>query len=100
MEPLQQLLPAAVAALIRNAPLSPGKVAFAWRAAVGSAIDRATTVALLDGGILEVRAADQHWRREVRRSAPLVLERLAAMLGTGTVTKLKVVHAALPEERR
>jgi len=100
MESLQQLLPGAVAALVRDAPLSPGKVAFAWRAAVGSAIERATTVALVEGGVLEVRVADQHWRREVRRSAPLVLERLAAMLGPDTVTKLKVIHGVVPGARR
>jgi predicted nucleic acid-binding Zn ribbon protein len=100
MESLQQLLPAAVAPLVRDAPLSPGKVAFAWRAAVGSAIDRATTVALVEGGILEVCVVDQHWRREVRRSAPLVLERLAAMLGPSTVTRLKVIQGVAPEQRR
>jgi predicted nucleic acid-binding Zn ribbon protein len=100
MEPLHQLIPAAVAALVRDVPLSPGKVAFAWRTAVGPAIDRATTVALANGGALEVRVADQHWRREIRRSAPLVLERLATMLGAGTVTKLEIVHAAAEKARR
>jgi len=92
MESLHQLLPAAVASLVRDAPLSPGKLAFAWRTAVGPAIDRATTVSLAAGGVLEVRVADQHWRREVRRSAPLVLDRLAAMLGAGTVTRLDIVQ--------
>jgi predicted nucleic acid-binding Zn ribbon protein len=90
MEPLHELLPA-VASLVRDVPLSPGKVAFAWRAAVGPAIDRATTISLGSDGVLEVRVADQHWRREVMRSAPVVLERLAAMLGDGTVTRLETV---------
>jgi predicted nucleic acid-binding Zn ribbon protein len=91
MEPAHQLLPAAVASLLRDVPLSPGKIAFAWRAAVGPAIDRATTVRLGPEGVLEVRVADQHWRREVKRAAPVVLERLAAMLGDGTVTSLETV---------
>jgi predicted nucleic acid-binding Zn ribbon protein len=90
MEPLHQLLPA-VASLVRDVPLSPGKVAFAWRAAVGPAIDRATRVSLGPDGVLEVRVADQHWRREIKRSAPVVLERLAAMLGGGTVSRLETV---------
>ena len=100
MEPLTQILAAAVAALVRNAPLSAGKVAFAWRAAVGPAIDRATEASLLDGGTLEVRVNDQHWRREIRRSAPVILERLATMLGDGTVVKIAVVHGAAGEARK
>ncbi len=91
MEPLHEFLPAAVASLVHDAPLSPGKVAFAWRAAVGPAIDRATGVSLGADGVLEVCVSDQHWRREVKRSAPVVLERLAAMLGAGTVTRLAIV---------
>jgi predicted nucleic acid-binding Zn ribbon protein len=69
-------------------------VAFAWKTAVGPAIDRATAVSLLDGGALEVRVTDQHWRRELRRSAPMILERLTTMLGAGIVTKITVVHGA------
>jgi len=100
MEPLHQVLPAAVAALIRDAPLSAGKIAVAWKTAVGPAIDRATAVMLADGGVLEVRVTDQHWRREIRRSAPLILDRLTTMLGLGTVTTLKVVHGDTREARR
>ena len=93
MEPLHRVLPAAVAAFIRDAPLSPGKIAVAWKTAVGPAIDRATAVRLAEEGVLEVRVADQHWRREIRRSTPLILDRLTAMLAPGTVTTLKVVHS-------
>jgi hypothetical protein len=100
MEPLCQFLPAAVAALVRDAPLSPGKIAFAWKAVVGPAIDRATTVSLAAGGALEVRVGDQHWRREIRRSAPVILERLATVLGPGTVTTITVVHGEKREVRR
>ncbi len=67
---------------------------FAWKTAVGPAIDRATAISLLDSGALEVRVTDQHWRRELKRSAPMILERLATMLGAGTVTKIEVVHGA------
>ncbi len=91
MEPLTQILPAAVALFVRDAPLSAGKVAFAWKTAVGAAIDRATAVTLLDGGTLEVRVTGQHWRREIRRSTPVVLERLATMLGDGTVRRISII---------
>jgi predicted nucleic acid-binding Zn ribbon protein len=100
MEQVNQFLPAAVASLVRDVPLSPGKLAFAWRAAVGPAIDRATSVSLAGDGVLEVRVADQHWRREVKRSAPLVLDRLAAMLGPSTVTRLEIVVESRETVRR
>jgi hypothetical protein len=55
---------------------------------------------LRDDGVLEVRVADQHWRKEVKRSAPLVLERLAAMLGEGTVMRLEIIQAPTAAKRR
>lgn len=101
MEQLHQFLPAAVAALIRHAPLSPGKVAFAWKASVGPAIDRVTSAELGNDGVLEVRVPDQHWRREVRRLAPVILDRLSAQLGPDAVQRLKVTSPAPdPRDRR
>jgi hypothetical protein len=55
MHRLGQFIPGALAALMRKAPLSDEKVAFAWRTAVGSSMDRVTTVTLKDG-VLRVRA--------------------------------------------
>jgi hypothetical protein len=43
MRPIQQAFPGALAVLLRVAPLSPGKVSFAWSAAVGPALDRMTS---------------------------------------------------------
>ena len=84
-----RLIPAVLAEVIRKAPLCPEKVEFAWRAAVGSAMDRVTTVQLDDAGVLHVRAADAHWAREVKRSARLILKRLEGLLGAGVVKRLK-----------
>ena len=77
-----------LAEVIRKAPLCPEKVEFAWRAAVGSAVDRVTTVRLDDSGVLHVKAADAHWTREVKRSSRLILKRLEGLLGAGVVKKL------------
>ena len=44
MRPLTHALPGALAQLLRDTPLSDGKVGFAWRAAVGPAVERATKV--------------------------------------------------------
>lgn len=78
--PVHQFLPAALSEVLRRAPLTPEKVAFAWRAAVGSAVDKATTIELRNG-VLRVQARDATWQREVERSAGLIRSRLTALLG-------------------
>jgi hypothetical protein len=80
MVPLQQFMPTALAEILRKAPLTPEKVAFAWRSAVGPAMDKATTVELR-GPVLHVRVRDASWQREVERSAGLIRSRLGALLG-------------------
>jgi hypothetical protein len=69
MIPLQQVMPAALASVLRQAPLSPEKVAFAWRTAVGAAIDRASTVELR-GSTLAVSVKSEQWRHEDRALGP------------------------------
>jgi len=100
MDPMLSLhhcVPGALADLLSRQPHSPAKVAFAWRTAVGDAIARATTPTLTDTGTMRVHASDQHWRREVLRSKPLVLERLRSMLGRERVARLTV---SAPVEQR
>ena len=80
MVPLQQFMPAALAEILRKSPLTPEKVAFAWRSAVGPAMDKATTIELR-GAVLHVRARDASWQREIERSAGLIRSRLGALLG-------------------
>jgi len=88
--PLQTAIPATLAGLLRHAPLSAGKVGFAWRAAVGPGVDRVTHVRLAANGRLEVEAADARWTRELRRSAPVILPRLADLLGADVVRTIDV----------
>lgn len=90
----------ALANLLRRQPHSPAKLAFAWRAAVGEAIDRTTTVSLTSTGTLEVKTTNQHWRREIRRSTPIVLGRLRSMLGADRVTRITVRAPAEDRPRR
>lgn len=82
-------MPEALAEVLRKAPLSPEKVAFAWRTAVGPAVDRVTAVRL-DGHVLRVRTDSAHWRREVEHSAGLIRARMEALLGEGVVRTLDV----------
>lgn len=93
MVPVSQLVPPALAAVLRNAPLTPEKVAFAWRTAVGPAMDK-TTAAALRGDILHVRVKDARWQREVERSAALIRARLDTLLGAGVVRYIEVISDA------
>jgi hypothetical protein len=89
MLPIGHALPGALAELLRSAPLSPGKVDFAWKAAVGPALERVTAVRL-DAGTLFVDAAGPQWAREIRRSAHMILPRLQTLLGKDVVTAMTV----------
>lgn len=89
MIPVHRFMPDALAAVLRIAPLTPEKIAFAWRTAVGPSVDRATRVEL-DGRILRVRAKDAQWRREIEHSAGLIRSRLEALLGDDVVRGLDV----------
>ena len=92
MRPLAHVVPGALLHLLHDAPLSPGKVGFAWRAAVGPALDRVTHVRL-EGSVLLVDTPSAQWSREVMRSSPIILERLRELLGAGTVERIEVRRA-------
>ncbi len=95
MIPVQEFMPQAVAELLRKAPLTPEKVAFAWRSAVGRAVDKASTIAL-HGGVLHVRAKDAAWQRELERAAVVIRSRLDALLGAGVVRYIDVTVSRPP----
>ena len=82
-------MPAALAEVLSKAPLTPEKVAFAWRAAVGPAMDKVTSVEL-KGRVLHVRARDAAWQREVERSMGIVRSRMEALLGKGVVGDIRI----------
>ena len=42
MIPIQQFMPQLLADVLKKAPLTPEKVAFAWRSAVGAGMDKVT----------------------------------------------------------
>jgi predicted nucleic acid-binding Zn ribbon protein len=88
--PVRQVVPDAVAEIIRKAPLTPEKVAFVWRNVVGPAIDHATSVSWGDDGVLRVKAKDAAWQREVERSAAVIRSRLDALLGERVVRYIDV----------
>src|SRR5712671_2759043 len=89
MRSISHIVPAALMELLRPAPLSDGKVAFAWKAAVGPALERATTVKL-EGGTLIVETIGPQWTREVKRSSGVIITRLKTLLGAETVQRIDV----------
>ena len=94
MIPVHAIVPRMLAEIVRKAPLTAEKVAFAWRTAVGPAIAAATEV-VLDQDVLRVRARERAWQRELERSAATVRRRLDDLLGAGVVRTLEFT-AAVP----
>lgn len=90
MIPVSEVAPRAVTALLRGQPLTDAKVQFAWRAAVGPAMARATSAALAADGTLHVAAGNPHWRREAARSRAVIASRLRGLLGRGVVQRIAV----------
>jgi hypothetical protein len=83
-----QVLPGVVAEVIRKAPLTDEKVAFAWRLAVGPAIAKATTVRLAPDGTLYLSAESKAWVDSVFDSVGIIRSRLAHYLGDNTVKRI------------
>ena len=100
LRPVGSFAAATVAPLVRQAPFTPEKLTFAWRAAVGPTMDRASVVSLGEGGRLDVRAATEAWRREIERSEALIRDRLAAWLGDGVVRSVRVTAPEVERKPR
>ncbi len=81
MDHASRVLPAVLATAIRQAPLTPEKIDFAWRAAGGAAIARVTQVTLAEGGVLKVQAQDPQWAKEVHRLRHDLVRQLEPWLG-------------------
>jgi hypothetical protein len=91
MHSVQTLIPTAMTSLLRQGTMSQAKLEVAWRLAVGDALNRVTIPRLREMGVIEVEAADQRWRREVKRSRSVILARLRALLGEDCVGSLVIV---------
>ena len=61
MKALAQAMPGALLHLLQTMPLSDGKVTFAWKAAVGPALERATEVKLVDRTLLVETTIGDFW---------------------------------------
>lgn len=89
MVPANKVMPLIVGDIIRKAPLTDEKVAFAWRLAVGPALGKATTVRLASDGTLYVTAESQAWNDSIRASVGLIRSRLAHFLGETAIKRIE-----------
>lgn len=89
MESIRHAIPGALASIVRTAAMSPGKVTFAWRLAVGPSLSRVTTV-VLDAGVLIVETPTRAWSEAVSRSSRVILFRLQSLLGDHAVSRIEI----------
>jgi predicted nucleic acid-binding Zn ribbon protein len=91
MIPVQSFATGVIAEIVRRQPASRDRTNFAWQLAVGQALARATTVELSDG-VLNVRAVDRRWIREIERARETVLAKMQHILGADAVRTLRTRH--------
>jgi hypothetical protein len=88
MKSLTTVSDSVLPALLARAPLTPEKIDFSWRLAVGPQVYRACTVALTSG-TLAVSVTDGAWAREIERSRDVILSRLQRLLGRDAVRRIE-----------
>ena len=76
--------------MLATQPMTAGKLQFAWRAAVGPALARAATLDWREGRVV-VHMSSPEWTREIRRSKPMILERLRMLLGKDAVKRIDLL---------
>jgi hypothetical protein len=85
---LTTLTDSVLPALLARAPLTPEKIDFSWRIAVGAPVHRACTITLASGTLI-VNTPDHAWAHEIERSADVILVRMQRMLGRDAVRRIE-----------
>jgi len=83
-----------------SAHVAEGTVLGQWRSVVGAQIaDHATPMGLRDG-VLSVAAESTAWATQLRMVQAQLLAKIAAAVGNGVVTSLKITGPAAPSWRK
>lgn len=93
MLPITAAVPRALAELLRGGPLTQGKVDFAWKAAVGPALQRVTAVRL-EQGVLLVDVQGSQWARELEPSSAMIRQRMQLLLGEDAIKEIFIRASA------
>lgn len=99
-----QLLGAATSELARNrgwsGRVAEGSVIGRWRAVVGDQIAAHATPTSLRDGVLTVSAESTAWATQLRMVQSQLLAKIAAAVGDGVVTSLKIIGPVGPSWRK
>ena len=82
-----------------NGRLAGGQVFDRWARIVGPDVAEHATPVSLEDGVLTVRAASTAWATQLRLLQRQLLAKIAAGVGAGVVTRLKVAGPAAPSWR-
>jgi predicted nucleic acid-binding Zn ribbon protein len=80
--------------------VAEGGVFGRWRAVVGDQIADHASPAALHDGVLSVTAESTAWATQLRMMQPQLLAKIAAAVGDGVVTSLKITGPAAPSWRK
>jgi predicted nucleic acid-binding Zn ribbon protein len=80
--------------------VAAGTVLGRWRAVVGDQIADHTSPTGLHEGVLNVTAESTAWATQLRMMQPQLLAKIAAAVGDGVVTALKITGPAAPSWRK
>jgi predicted nucleic acid-binding Zn ribbon protein len=96
---LADVLPGALERLGPRGLWTEARLRRAWAEAVGADIASNATVVRLRGTVVEVRARSETWATQLRYLSSVVIGRLNAVLGPGTVTEIAVRRAREPRSQ-
>lgn len=80
--------------------VAEGSVFGQWETVVGDQIAEHATPSALRDGVLTVEAESTAWATQLRMVQPQLLAKIAAAVGDGVVTSLKIVGPAAPSWRK
>ena len=80
--------------------VAEGAVFAQWRSVVGEQIAAHATPTVLRDGVLSVSAESTAWATQLRMVQPQLLAKIAATVGDGVVTALKITGPAAPSWRK
>jgi hypothetical protein len=90
MKRLDQTAVRALKTILDGQPTTDAKVSFAWTIAAGPTLARAATVTWSETGTLHVIARTEAWRQELARARPLIIQRIADLIGQDVVRRITI----------
>jgi len=90
MDALRSTATTALRDLLSTQPNTAEKMRFAWRIAAGPSMARAARIEWSAERGLTIRPQSETWRREIVRARPILVERIAQLVGRDAVRRFVV----------